>query len=258
MCNYNFFLNISLLPLRLCRFCFGSSEEKEHLIQSQQIIDGTPKSIISWNIQELFLYSNTSKVNNIINYLDSFESDVICLQEVFEDKTKNAIIRSLSYKYHYHLITKTSKKFIVGEDSGLLVLSKYPIQYLSEVSLKGLTIPDSLANKTVMYFKIGNLNFATTHLQSEYQNISRVQLYEILKKSPIEKFILAGDLNNESVNEIVGIKQNNFQPTWENKIIDYILPIGYDVEIKTDVINIDLNNTSDHFPIIANLNELYP
>lgn len=257
MCTYTFFKNILLLPLRIFRFCFNTTNINS-LSEKSDIGYITPRSIISWNIQELFLYSNTNKINNIINYLHEFDSDVICLQEVFEDKTKTSIMKSLLYKYPYQLVTKTNKKYIIGEDSGLLILSKYPITYIIEINLKGLVLPDSLANKTVMYFRIGGLNFAVTHLQSDYENISEKQINDIVNNSPIGKFILIGDLNNQNVPKILNIEQNNFKSTCEDKIIDYILPIRYyDINLETHVINIDLNNTSDHYPILANINEIF-
>ena len=89
------------------------------------------------------------------------------------------------------------------------------------------------------------------------KDISKKQLKLIKDKSPFDKFIITGDLNNENVNQIIGVKSNNFKSTCENKIIDYILPIGYDIGIEADVINIDLKNTSDHYPVKANINELY-
>ena len=164
MCNYNIFLSISLLPLRIFRLCFGKSK-KIKLIEQNSLINNCyynnqnkiPKSIISWNIQELFLYSNTKKINNILNYLDSFDADVICLQEAFEDKTKEFIILYLKKKYPYHLLGYQVKKYVVGEDSGLLVLSKYPINFIDEIKLKNLIFPDCLANKTVLFFEVGYL-----------------------------------------------------------------------------------------------------
>ena len=64
----------------------------------------------------------------------------------------------------YYLIGINDKKYIIGEDSGLLVLSKYKIQF--KVKLDELLMPDKLANKSIIYFTIGRLNMMTTHLQS--------------------------------------------------------------------------------------------
>lgn len=257
MCNCNFFLNLSLLPLRFIRFFSNTNND---LVENNSFTfsNETPKKIISWNIQELFIYTNTSKVDNIIDYIKTFDVDVICLQEVFEDKTRNAIIEQCKCVYPYHLKSKTNKKFILGENSGLLVLSKLPIKFEKEVLLERLCLPDSLANKSILYFSIGKVNFSTTHLQSIYENVSESQIYDIIVNSPFDKFILTGDLNNTYVPDILKINKNNIANTCENRVIDYILPINYkDFEVTTKVLNIDLNNTSDHYPISATLNELF-
>ena len=255
MCNCNLFLNLSLLPLRFIRF-FRNNDLLEN--NSYAFSNETPKKIISWNIQELFIYTKISKVNNIIDYIKNFDADVICLQEVFEDTTRNTILERCKCVYPYHLKSKTRKKFVLGENSGLLVLSKLPIKFHKEVLLKGLCLPDSLSNKSILYFSIGKLNFSTTHLQSMYESVSESQINDIIIYSPFNKFILTGDLNNTYVTNILGIAKNNINNTCENRVIDYILPINHqDLEITTKVLNIDLNNTSDHYPISATLNDLF-
>ena len=50
------------------------------------------KKILSWNIQELFWYSNSAKLNNILEYIKKSDCDVICLQEVFEISSLERIL----------------------------------------------------------------------------------------------------------------------------------------------------------------------
>jgi len=255
---YNLFLNLSLLPLRIFRICQRIKRKDRPLLQYNNQYIRDPKTIISWNIQELFLFRNTNKLNNVIKYLLTLNVDVICLQEVFEDQSKDIIIKMLSKNYPYYLLTNTTKKYILGEDSGLLVLSKIPINFNNEVFLEGLLFPDSFSNKTIMYFSIGKINFGTTHLQSSYSNVSQLQLQKLIETAPFKKFILVGDLNNNNVCKLTGTKQTNYNFTCENEIIDYIIPIGYkNIKIDVTVKNIDLLNTSDHFPIEGRLDGLY-
>lgn len=249
---FNFFFNLLKIPLRFIRFIYSI----ENLNKSESNIIETlesPKKILTWNIHELFLYTNFNKVKNIINRINNFDSDLICLQEAFEDETKRLIIEETKKKYPYFMVTTTEKKIVIGEDSGLLILSKYPINFVFEKCFENLFFPDSLANKSVLYFTVGNLNFATTHLQSGYESISECQIKDILKNSPFEKFILLGDLNNRNVDDILNIDCNNKEVTFYDEIIDYILPINWTINLKVDVLRIDLDNTSDHYPLEAKI-----
>ena len=81
------------------------------------------KSITSWNIQELFWHSyKGEKINNILNYILSSKSDVICIQEAFEIPTLDAIIfnKEIKKKFPYFLTGSLANRFIVGENSGLI------------------------------------------------------------------------------------------------------------------------------------------
>ena len=86
-----------------------------------------PKSIVTWNIQGLFYFMYKKKQDNIIRELHNFDQDIICLQEVFEDSLKELIIYELGGKYPYYLLGNVDKRYIIGDDSGLLVLSKFKI-----------------------------------------------------------------------------------------------------------------------------------
>jgi len=249
-------LNCIFVVLRIFRFLdLSNYSNKPRLSSNNSNFKKLyyPKEIISWNIQELFLYRDIGKLYNIINYLKEFNCDVICLQEVFENYTKNKIIEELKKKYPYYLSGNMNKKYIIGEDSGLLVLSKLPINFIKEINLKNMKLPDSLANKTILYFKIGIINFITTHLQSDCIETSERQIYNLINCSPFKKFIITGDINNSNLCEILKVKQNNKENTYDNCILDYIVPYGYDFKIETKVLNIDITNTSDHYPIFGKI-----
>lgn len=258
---YFLLLNISLLPLRIFRFCFGKKKENCIKLQGSEIISTPyidnnffPKTLISWNIQELFLYRNSSKLNNLIKRLSSFNVDLLCLQEVFDDTSKKVIINKLKYDYPYYLLGNTAKKYIVGEDSGLMIFSKYPIKFIAEDMLEDLRWPDCMALKTNLYFSVGKLNFVTTHLQSVYEDISKKQLIKLVEHSPFDNFIILGDLNNSSVYDILNLPVNNICNTCDNLILDYILPINYNnLDLSVSVLNININNTSDHLPIFGEI-----
>ena len=218
----------------------------------------TPQSVITWNIQGLFYFMNPYKREKIIKTLEGFTADVICLQEVFEDSLKAEIIDKLEYKYPYYLLGTTSKKCSLGEDSGLLVLSKYKIEYTKEIVFEDNFFPDSFANKSLLYFRVGCYNFVTTHLQSsnmiESEYIACNQIKNMIKKSPFDNFIICGDLNHTEAFIYTKCIKNNYVPTWNNDILDYIFCINMDdVVVRTEVIDIDTLRISDHNPLLGRL-----
>lgn len=226
-----------------------------------QLSPKKPKSIISWNIQELFLYTNKWKVQNIINYLKTEPAEILCLQEVFEDPVKKKLLRNLSYKYPYHISGNDEKNLIIGEDSGLMVFSKYPIKKIKFSKLKNTFFPDNMASKGILYFKIQGINFLTTHLQSNYEIISQQQLKQMIDDNPFknENYIITGDLNHTRAEIYLKCSKNNFDITFpsDKEILDYIIPINNNknnkLKVKTKVNKIDLTNTSDHYPIFAKI-----
>ena len=46
-------------------------------------------------------------------------------------------------------------KYLFGENSGLLVLSNQPIQYVKFEPLLPYEFPDSFASKGILYFSVG-------------------------------------------------------------------------------------------------------
>ena len=245
--------NIIKLPLRFKRFCCNG-EKLLHSNCNNSISKINPKKIVSWNIQGLFFYITPVKINNIIQKIKEINADVVCLQEVFEDSIKLKIIQSLKEIYPYYLIGCMDKKYIIAEDSGLLVISKYNINFKKEIILEDCIFPDNFAKKKIIYFSIGEYNFSNTHVQSGSYEIAEKQIKQILNNSPFQKFILVGDLNHYKADKILNLENNNQKNTWENVILDYILPIQYNNLIHDiDVINMDLTNVTDHLPIIAKI-----
>jgi len=213
-----------------------------------------PVSAMTWNIQGLFYFLNPYKQKNIIKRLQENENDIICLQEVFEDSLKQEIIQKLYYKYPYYLLGNTDKKCIFGEDSGLLILSKYKIKFVKEILLSNNILPDILANKSILYFSVGNLNFATCHLQSSNmffsEDISGNQIKILLQESPFKQYFILGDLNNNDAYIHTNCVKNNYETTWNNEILDYIFTINYkhiDINVEADKTNIQ--DVTDHYPL---------
>jgi len=224
--------------------------------------------IVSWNICNL-PYTNKTR-NVIIENITEINADIICLQEVFCQKTKNEIKNSFNNKYYIQCDNKT---YILTLDSGLMILSKYPIKYFKFMKFKKCCGEDCLANKGFLHTEIEinneKIDIINTHIQNSKsyfniftnpKNLIINQLTQILTyinlilKNNINKVILCGDFNC-NLKEILkkidsklyfsGFTQNE---TCEDKILDHILIITKEKNLmkynNTNIINYDFS--SDH------------
>lgn len=89
--------------------------------------ENVPKNILSWNVRGLSIYLNADKQVNIMNIISGFTTDIVCLQECFDDDLREYLCNNLLQTYPFYVSGDLSKKFIIGEDSGLMIFSKYPI-----------------------------------------------------------------------------------------------------------------------------------
>ena len=250
--RYNIKEAMLVLPRRIKRILYHDMINRSNC--SSMITDSSPKNFISWNIQCLFFYIKPTKINNIINTITDFGVDLLCLQEVFEDNIKLRLINELRDIYPYYLLGNTNKKYILGEDSGLLILSKKNIVFHKEVIFDNCVSTDKVADKGIIYFSVGDYIFATSHTQADNDKISENQIRSIYERSPFNKYIILGDLNNQYVNSILNIEPNNLIKTYENEILDYIIPIGYTKKIlDVKVLPIDITDITDHQPIYGEI-----
>ena len=237
------FVNPETIPITNCELCNPLDD---------------PKSIVSWNIQGLFFFMNPLKTVNILRELRGFTQDIICLQEVFDDTLRRNIIEGLKDEYPYYLTGNMRKRYWIGEDCGLLVLSRCKIQCMKEVVLEEHRFPDTMANKLILYFRVGCLNFATTHLQSsnisDAEDISGRQLEILMTESPFTEYILAGDLNHPKAHLHIGCPESTHGDTCAEGTLDYIIPINIPtMTMDLRVLDIDIKNVSDHYPIVARI-----
>ena len=233
-------------PPKITNKCISRYNELQH--------DKSIKKIITWNVQELWWYCyKGNKINNIINYIVNSDADVICLQEVFEPRSIWKIVNNNAVfsKYPHFLTGNMRNRFFIGENSGILVLSKKPIIFHQFTPFLYSKCPDSYASKGALYFSIDEYNFITTHLQSERPTLAASQLEYILRKSPFNnKTILLGDLNFENPFSLLNQAPNNiFHTHNSNRMLDHIISVNKDIDLTTFVDHINLKNVSDHFPV---------
>ena len=258
--NLYFIVQIILSLLRIFRVIYISKPLPKIVNNKYNDITNKNITICTWNIQCLFCYMNNKiiKLNNIINNIKLINTDLFLLQEVFDDFSKKYIIKNLSNIYPNYLLGNCDKKYIFGEDSGLLVLSKYKIEYLKEIILDGYRLPDSLSNKSALFFKINDIIICNTHLQSshwrECSTESNEQIIKLLKY--YDNFILVGDLNNGYIYDgIINTKNinNNITNPDENKILDYIISNNDYYNIISNTLYFDLKLISDHYPVVGTI-----
>jgi exonuclease III len=264
----NIIINLILAIFRIKRFSNSRHYLKDECMISPQITYSTTRirKIITWNTNGIFIYFNNNKLKKIIKTIHNLDADLICLQECFDNNMKNAIIENLKIQYPYFLTGSLKKRLIIGEDSGLLVLSKLPIQHVKFYNFKSSSGIDGwLSNKGVLYFTVDGVNFANTHTQSEAlhycsidypdnPSVSKKQIGEIIENSPFGRnFVLMGDLNNSYACNVMRIPENNTEYTFmdDKMCYDYIVNL-YRPELISDVSVIKLkDNPSDHYPVVG-------
>ena len=264
----NVFINLLFSLLRINRFYYFKHYLKDEYMSSSHVSYSSAKirKIITWNINGIFLYFNNSKLRRIINTINNLDADLICLQECFDDHIKNTIVDNLSFQYPYFISGSLKKRFIIGEDSGLLVLSKLPIERVKFYSYsKSSGVDGWFSNKGVLYFRVDGINFANTHTQSEdlcycdvdydsNPSVTKKQIKELLYQSPFGRnFILMGDLNNSFACNIMDIKKNNSEYTFidDKKCFDYIVSLSNENYVgNVSVLKVH-NNPSDHYPVVG-------
>ena len=241
--------------------------------------------IVSYNIDGLFAhyihlnYTNISKY--IRNLLVEEKVDIICLQEVWELSILNMIKNNINDIDLYYAQPPTNLKYCLGEHSGLLVISKYPIIYQDYLKYDQLNFTCSMTNKGLQHIKINYnnnyYNIINTHLQSSfnkcglmYQNTSENQLNQILNyinENNIEKCIILGDLNLHTPfikdilkkNDKLSIKYDydnliTFPEDNDGEQLDYFL--DYNNIMSNKIINYSVKSDiyySDHYPIMIDI-----
>ncbi len=92
---------------------------------------GIEIKILCWNIFMLPLVNKGQwgRVNHIERHLKENHYDVLVLQEVFRERIKKRLIKSLTEEYPYFAGPPGKDFGILGQDGGVMIFSKYPIVY---------------------------------------------------------------------------------------------------------------------------------
>ncbi len=186
-------------------------------------------SLITYNIQAFPLYMGVAldlnKPKARLNYLSSQKNirnaDVIVFEEAWDRDLRGELKENFLKAYPYSIDPIPQYTHDKPLNSGLLVLSKYPVTkqyFLNYQDHQSLVDADSLSNKGALYFRINKngfyYNFIATHTQAQDDAEAiaiRKQEFRLidtliinshqLNISKDEPLILIGDLNTDYYNQ---------------------------------------------------------
>lgn len=169
--------------------------------------------ILSWNLFMLPKPINFSlqqtRTKMMTEFLPQSGHDIYLFQEVFTAITKIKLSKAFTKTHPYQVQLLSDKKWPHFLDSGLMVISKYPIKVIGKDHFNKCTNTDCFAAKGVLLVEVTlpdqkKVQIATTHLQAwetqEAIDIRRLQLEQVkilLDKNlnPSVPQLLVGDLN---------------------------------------------------------------
>ncbi len=108
------------------------------------------------------------RAHGIVAVLKQSDYDVICFQEAFNKKAKRIIEEGLSEAFPYQVNT-FKKGFTLKANSGLWIVSKYPIEKIAEIEFSAKKGFDAQSKKGAILFEMNSpmkLQFISTHMQS--------------------------------------------------------------------------------------------
>ena len=186
--------------------------------------DPASLKIITYNIWQVPLVSKDAKLRKrfLMSEISKFGADVIALQEVWTQGSKNLIKKDafrFGYEYQYERKPKT---FVKGLGNGLLVLSKCPFLPNEEaaVDFKEHTAPEEIFSKkgsldVTLFLKdyksvrllnthLGAVRFSKNNYNSSDEKKRKKQLLQLLESvradspSKLRPTILLGDFNKHA------------------------------------------------------------
>lgn len=234
-CVYNFKNLILLL------FCFSFLPQHN----AQVISRSDTVTIASWNIQMLpGIFSPFSKLvrkkqkirsPKIIQYLNASAFDIVVLQEVFDKRRVKEFEKGLKTRYPY-ILEPIKQGVSLKLSSGVMILSKYPIEVIDHIIFNVSKGSDRAAQKgcSLMKIKINNksIYLGGTHLDSKSKDARNLQ-YNLTKEKIISPYIndtipffLAGDFNTDILSEDYKTMVSTFKLT--NHTLDDERPYTFD------------------------------
>ena len=216
--------------------------------------------VISWNIACIPDIWNLFgppeyRLECIVEEINKINPDIICLQEVFSEKSRNYLCKKFGDKYEIRISPEEKKWYVLN--GGLFIASKYPIINCNFYIFKDAGKEDRFSEKGFIHIiveksKNKRVSILNTHLNASTwfdifpdnsQKIRIKQIYDILSyidQIPIEYYnMICGDFNDNYNSKIIKqlfkslkiknkyvYKNNKKIVTCEGKQLDYIIMYG--------------------------------
>jgi sphingomyelin phosphodiesterase len=221
--------------------------------------------IVSWNIymrpRHIFKNWQEPRAKAIVEvFSDDVDADIIVFQEAFDKLAKRIIRKGLQSKYPYEY--GPGKRGIIRQNSGVWILSKYPIVNKFMAEYKACKYEDCLAKKSALFAEIEKngkrVQIIGTHVQSrEGKKFDKIRadqfkaiadLRDAFYKQGVPQ-IITGDLNTATINkkaypnmlEILdaedGIPESEVKVTSNDMDNDIYKKTGYENQGKTKLID---------------------
>lgn len=200
-------------------------------------------NVTTWNIAQLpWLYNGTpdppGRISRLCNEIvaHSFEIDLACFQELFSSTARETLRRRLSHLYPHMYLDDSVGKFLVGVNSGLGIISKYPlaehtlytyteyknIEYFAKKGVMGVrtSVPAPLVSR------LSSIYIFTTHMQTgghppilswfNTTDAGIIKLHQLreaanhihsLVNDPNALVVLCGDLNMDATEIPAGLQE---------------------------------------------------
>ena len=222
----------------------------------------------TFNIQNNYRNYNLSKANNIYNYFNDYNIDILCMQEVF-DKCDNDLITLFNKhyyvgKYRYILMPFFRKKNEKNPIISRYKIIKYKTYYLPFIPSKYKRI----LTHAVVEFEGIQISIYNTHIEIHDNDVKKRQLNRIIKiiNKDNRPKIIVGDFNSKINNTIflnfinclednniyrVDFNGKTLKASKDSLAIDHIF-LSDDFIIKKKKL---LNNIefSDHYPLLVEI-----
>jgi len=161
---------------------------------------------LAGDLDSKLLYEDETRLTEIVDRLRSSGADLVCLEEIWADKTKRHFTGQLGAEYPFFQNDGIDDPFAVG--SGLLVLSKFPLRDTSFTRFRKLAGYDALSQEGFLQAQVtlpagAEFQLITTHTQSGEDSADRSarasnleQIRNAIASLPSAMpAVVAGDLN---------------------------------------------------------------
>ena len=146
-----------------------------------------------------------SRLDNIIKFIEIHNPDIISLQEVFTQKSRNILYEFYTKKKYYILMSPNTKFLLNG---GLFIASKYEIISNDYKIYENYIGEDGLCQKGILYcqVKFNNkyINIFNSHLNNDSPLIcSNSKNIPLVKKKQLNEFLIYINKIIENTNIII-------------------------------------------------------